>query len=489
MSISPENKANLSQYDSYNLLLGAVERFSFIDSLRLDKRRELVNLCVSTLEGIEQNPTLTQDKIEKIKELAKLGIDKAQGNALSNFFMTILFKDYKSFTSLLKELNKLLKIDAPAAIIATINNQLHKPQFKSSNLASSILFSQHIYEKMLYYGHRLTEKEGQPLFRYTKREPFFVLSLEDFDIKVKEIFDNKELVIEFKSNSDQGGFERIKINDEKLTEAELKLILQSHNDVEIIYPTQQLTLSELFANDILIKNDNDYSLSDRFLYLDEGFVSRSQSEWYKLKPTNHITNPPKEHKLEVVVYSEQDMPGIFLDQGHASVKLTTPNGEVYEVGFYPDPSIEMEMKFDKGVLYCPDPMTYVPTHKLNKRTLTYTLTPHAFKEVIKKIEIIQRGKKDDLAYHPFLKNCSAFARDIRDTALEHGAKNDVLSEKKFSYLEKAHFNTLEQVAAFTALNLLNKSNKKGVSEHKFEQLKSDGFYLPINLLFNRSLNT
>ena len=261
--------------------------------------------------------------IEQLKEVKTLCYKKAKGSLLSNLFLSIVVsKNYTSFTASLKKFDKLLQIDAPASIIRNLHTQhtLIKP-----DLTSSILFGKNIYERMLYYNHKLNHRDGKPLFKYTKKEKLSDVDIQGFDWK-------KAKAIEFKSDEDNGGFKRIPIQDGKISDADLQNILKKDQDAEIIYTEQDVTVEDLIREGVIKEENKTFSLPPDFVYTDEGFVKRSDHNWTTLKPTNHTTTPPQYHQLELVVYSRGDMPGIFSDQGHASIKLTTPNGEVYDVG-------------------------------------------------------------------------------------------------------------------------------------------------------------
>jgi hypothetical protein len=478
---------------NYELLSQAVNNFSFFDGFNLDKRKELVNLCIETLELAKKNTATDPSITPQIQELTKRAINKARGGMLSNFFLSIVSSDYKLFTDLLKNLDKLLSIKAPAAIIASINSEANNRTSQPLLPHSKLLFSEHIYEKMVYYGHRLEDKDGVPVFKFTKRVPlhrtyelgYHEIHEESFKKKVSSFFSLKDLVIEFEGDGSNGRFERIEIKNLG-SEDELFEILTNHPESQIIYPTKNLTVDELQSEGIL---DVNYCVSDDFEYLDEGFVPRSSLNWTTLRPINHIQDPPEQHQLEIVVYSRQDMPGIFSDQGHASIKLTTPSGEVYEVGLSLAPDKKMKyFEIQPAVLCSPDQYTYLPKRSFVQNTLSYTLTPDAFKAVIKKIEGLQEARKfPGLAYHPFLNNCAAFARDIRNTALDNGAVNNSLAKKKFTTIDSARTNTCEQVAK-SIFNFAQTFQNINPENHNFTYLNQEGFYLPLQLLFDRTVN-
>jgi hypothetical protein len=498
-NIFPQNTTSANPFqnsisDQIKDLENKINKFSFYDSLSLGKRKELIDLCLNISKDFK-NSTMKFDDKKKIKELTKIGLDKAKGGRFSNFFISIFYKDYAVFTLLLKNLNKLLNIDTPFAILSHINIQTFDKQSASLSPAYSILFIGRIYEKMLYYNHNLNEKDGEPLFRYTKREPFYSFSFEDFfsdensslnrKDKFKERLTNKELSIEFKVDNEHGRFIRKKISE--ISENELDEILRQDPNCEIVYPTKELTIEELYKEGVIKEQNGIYYISTNFSYLDEGFVSQSSTEWTELKPTNHVNPPPDTHQLEIVIYSKNELPGIFSKQGHASIKLTTPNGEVYDVGFYPKK--EQDIQFEEGLFISPDPFTFAPKEVQHRHILKYSLTADAFKKIIQKIEDVKNETRQDLEYHPILKNCAAFARDIRDTALEHNATNITLNAKKFSWVKKASLHPLLKITEFIALNFLtndfSEPEKKDLTKHKFKNLKSEGIYLPINLLFDK----
>jgi hypothetical protein len=500
-NIFPQNttSASANQFqssisDQIHYLEKRINKFSFYESLSLGKRKEIIDLCLNILET-SKNSTIPFKDAKKIKALTKIGLDKARGGRFSNFFISIFYKDYAVFTLLLKNLNKLLNIDAPFSILSHIKIQAFNKQSASLSPAYSILFTSRIYEKMLYYNHNLNEKDGEPLFRYTKKEPFYSFSSEDFfsaedssltrESKFKERFTNKELSIEFKVDNNQGRFIRKKMSE--ISENELDDILRKDPNCEIVYPTKELTAEELFEEGVIKQQNDIYYISNNFTYLDEGFVSQSSTNWTELKPTNHINPPPDTHQLEIVVYSKHELPGIFSKQGHASIKLTTPSGEVYDVGFYPKK--EQDIQFEEGLFISPDPFTFAPKEVQHRHILKYSLTADAFKKIIQKIEEIKNETSQDLEYHPILKNCAAFARDIRDTALKLDASNITLNAKKFSWIKKASLYPLLKITEFIALNFLtndfSEPEKKDLTKHEFKFLKSDGIYLPINLLFDK----
>lgn len=468
-----------------------VNNFSFFDSLSLRKREEFLETCLGYLEKTESTKGLGEEEIKKIRQLTNKGIEKAKGGAISNIFINLFYNNFGRFKSLIYKLDKLVKFEAPFAIIKSIKNASSKTILESTNVASQLLFNCHIYEKMLYFDHSLKEKDGAPLFKYTKKT-----SLKRSEEDQKAVYENKDITLEIKNPSENGLFERIAIKD--LSQEAFDKLIKEHEHIEVIYPTQWLTVEELKDEGVITQGyyKGQIHLSKDYLYLDEGFVKRSQHNWTTLKPTNHTNSPPKDHQLEIIVHCpNQDIPGVLSDQGHASIKITTPGGEIYDVGFFPHPEFESEaLEFEAGALLSPDPFTFYPKHFMNQTVMSYTLNPKAFEEVIKKIESIQNSQdNDDKTYHLILKNCSAFARDIRDTALEHGAQSNTLKARKFSYLEKVRINALESFAAFVALNFYTDSyedsKKNDPKAHKFCHLKSEGIYLPVNLLFDRTLGS
>jgi hypothetical protein len=472
----------------FAVLENKVSRFSFFDSFNLQKREELVELCLNTLENLQKTNNTNKETVEKVKQLTSKALSKAKGNTLSNFFISLFNDNFKRFEGLVQKINKLIEHDTPAAILKSLKSLYDRQPAKSINLATRILFNEHIFEKMQYFNHRLNEQDGKPLFRYTHKIP---LTKEKGNNQ--KIFKNKALTLEIKNQTNQGRFERIKVQD--LSKEEFDALLTKYDDIEVIFPTEELTIEELFQLGIIISDSNSCLNSD-YTYSNEGFVKRSNCDWKSLKPTNYTTNPPKEFQLEVIVHGpNRDLPGVFSNQGHASIKITTPKGEIFDIGFFPDPSLDgVGMEFEKGALLSPDPFSFYPKHFMKQSTLSYTLNQKAFEKVIEKIEAIQnsKDKSDDLAYHLILKNCSAFARDIRDTALENGAINNTLQMKKFSLLEKAKIHVAEKVVAFVSLNILTDSNQEPIkldpNAHTFCHLQSKEIYLPINLLFDRTVS-
>ncbi len=133
-------------------------------------------------------------------------------------------------------------------------------------------------------------------------------------------------------------------------------------------------------------------------------MRRSTLDWITLRAINHIQNPPKDHELEVVVYSKQEM-----------------------------------------------------------------------------------GKDSGLPFHLFLNNCAACARDIRNTALQHGAWSNSLAKRKFTTIDSARKNIYEQIAK-SIVNFAQTFQNINPENRNFTYLNQEGFYLLLQLLFDRTVS-
>ena len=99
---------------------------------------------------------------------------------------------------------------------------------------------------------------------------------------------------------------------------------------------------------------------ENWAYRAEGFVRWNYKQWETLRPFTVLPSHehPHTHLFEVVTGACNETPGCFQDHGHSWLRLITPKGEVYSVGFFaPDefsenpehPLITLE-----GVIESPD---------------------------------------------------------------------------------------------------------------------------------------
>ena len=323
-----------------------------------------------------------------------------------------------------------------------------------------------------------------------------------------EEYKEKEYVIEIKGFFKNGLYQRHAIDTINLEEFK-KLILKNDGsfnkeNIQLIHPSKDLTLEELEEIGVLEIDDEslDYEISNDYQYLENGFEFYPEDEWEFLRPMSSTSNPPKNYNLDIIVHSKPGLPGILGDQGHASVKITTPGGEIYSIGLFPK-DLEREsddLSLQNGKLTSPDSYMFLPSHSVEQHQMSYTLPDqHAFHKLVKWIEAMQGYHKDDedvvtttnLFYHPTHQSCAAFASELRDYAINDlGAKSNQLNSGRITPLNKIFIRFKEAILNFLITCPLGKIKTKfdkgvdfgGIENFNIIKLNPNGMFLPIDLL-------
>ena len=135
----------------YNHHVEIFEKYSFVNSFNIEKRANLNKSIDDVVKCISKHK-LSEPQVAELKDLRLKLIDKYKGNVLSNLFIKIVYPreqfKYSELLSREKKIDKLLNI----GIIPQDLPNNSRP-FQSSQTFNNVLFDDHIFECMKYYGH------------------------------------------------------------------------------------------------------------------------------------------------------------------------------------------------------------------------------------------------------------------------------------------------------------------------------------------------
>lgn len=501
-------------YNFYNKIFGnkmnRIDSFPHNNKFYEIDRNEQKNSEV--LENVIIEKTPSQNTINSNHEIDNLiNIEKLirydRGNFITNLFFKTLnhnsFIEIQDLKSQQEKLEKLIKAGVDSKYFSAIleNND------RAKQLSDFLFREEHLYEITQYFGHPLTFNEkGEVTFKFTERKSVTKVLLENFN-KIKgddlsQLYQDwvqKEVVLEIRDDFANGCYKHFSIKE--INEVDLKKILMQNGkfneNIQIIYPSQYLTLEELQEKSVLGFDDNNaVAVNDPFAYTEEGFVEISEN-WRLLRPIAHTSTPPKDFTLELIVHQQGREPSASLT-AHASIQLITPNGEIYSLGFQPSKMFLKNgtmLEMQQGLLVSPDHFIFLPSSNYTPYHLKYTLpNSDSFHKIMHWIAAV-KGEEDqdsNLFFHPLRQNCSDFARSIRDMALQDGAKAQSLENYQIVKWENVKFKAkiikflinCFQNSPFSWLAKVNQGiNYAGITNFNVNSLDLKGVYLPIDLIF------
>ena len=130
-----------------------------------------------------------------------------------------------------------------------------------------------------------------------------------------------------------------------------------------------------------------------------------------LSPEKH----PKTYLLELVTCSKGKTPNLISDFGHAWIRLISPLGELYSVGFYPDESTRITPEYVPGLTF-PGMLLNPDKHDVtdwNECVTRIPLAPQQFQEIRTHIETMQINREQGtLAFRLVDRNCVWFVAEV-----------------------------------------------------------------------------
>lgn len=199
-------------------------------------------------------------------------------------------------------------------------------------------------------------------------------------------------------------------------------------------------LSSLRLEGELIVNQK--NPNETWFYLENGLSKWNEIDWQKLKPCAklsaeelaYVQEKAKRHPspqaqaqpdgpcfvLEIVS-SWKKVPCTPLTDGfietlemprHPWIRLVTPEGDVYSVGFYPSDPVDLSKgaKTIEGVFRTPDPWEATP---FQARFVTrFAITDNQFSQTVNMVERLQ---SKEIAFNLFEHNCTRFVQHVLET--------------------------------------------------------------------------
>ncbi|MBA3603223.1 MAG: hypothetical protein H0W50_06205 [Parachlamydiaceae bacterium] len=500
--------------------------FYLLDNFSIKKRKSLIDDAEQITILISRGLDSPEHTAHLIGLQVKL-LDLSKGGWLSNFCLKMISKannvkelNYRS--SLLKldmkKIQKLLTADVPANKIPIFLGG--KDLAKNLN---KLIFDDHLYERMKAFNHNITFNDsGEITFKFSERTSIDdeipedtldeIDSPDDYWCELYQDLLNKELSLCIKGEFEDGCYHIYalsEINHEQLKEMIVKEDGTFNKSIQLIHPRKELTLDELEECGILGKDEEtgEYFIDCEYQYLENGFTSYFYEDWKFLKPFAYASIPPKDFTIDIIVHSSPGLPGVFSDQGHASVKITTPRGEIYSIGLMPEIAERdpYNLSLQRGKLLSPDPYIFMPSTSFERHTMSYTLTdPKAFHRLMNWIEALQSHQEDEetgeikscnLFYHPTHQSCASFASTLRHYALKLGAKSQKLKDRKISNWTKWSICIQEALLNFCVTNFLGKKKllwDQGIDcaetkNFNITHLNPKGLYLPVDLILDHQL--
>ena len=513
---------NLDYQGFYNKINNELTSFKELDYFHASSRILLIENAEEIVKYIEKG-NVKIEEIQQLKELKDKLICKAEGGRISNLFLKIFGKSKKleeiCDRSLLihleiKKIDKLLRAKVTPERLPVFSNGAN------AKILNKLVFEDHLYERMVYFGDSFSfNKNGDALFKFSERssidDEIPEDSIEEIDDPEEywnalyQEFVDKELKLEVKGEFAGGLYATHLVSGISIAEFKNVIINEDgsfNKTIQVIYPPKELTIQELEDQGILDKDEEtgEYFVIADYQYLEGGFTDYPYEEWQHLRPHAHTITPPKNFSMDIIVHSQIGLPGIFTDQGHASVKITTPNGEIYSLGLFPEEGERdpYNLSLQKGKLVSPDNYLFLPSKNYEQHTMSYSFSdPKTFHEMIKWIETAQGHYENEetaevntsnLFYHPTHHSCASFASTLRDFALQHGAVAQPLAQRKISKGNEICAKIKEFLMNSLITSFIGKMNfhwNKGIENAEFKNfnithLTPKGMYLPIDLILD-----
>jgi hypothetical protein len=443
-------------------------------------------------------------------------IRNARGNCFSRFIL-------KKFFS--------AKIKLRNAKIAVAKNEIkeltkfHSIGLKNTSLSGKkflkdLLIENHLFERMHKFGHKFQfSHDGTPVFQFQRMDSLREEIVDDDDLKDDIADFSDEIRGEGVILREKGEFEDGRFHDHNIDQLSndeiLKLLVREGesnvDSFDVVYPIAFLNKEQLVDEGIVIEeetedlskedaeNSTSYLLSDDYQYLENGFVRQPPEIWRVMRPYKHVENPKGQFVLDIFADGSVNGLGVFSGQGHASIELTTPNGEVSSCGLYPnDTEVDLyDFSLQKGVLISPEPCRFKPKHAQKSFKTSYVLPNHeAYHKLMKRIETLQGTYETEEGetigcntfYQATHHNCATFANEIRTYAEELGAKHISSSETR-STISKIWTKIKKSFLNFALIAPFKRRSFKidrGIDIDGYEfnvwDLKPKGLFLPIDLI-------
>lgn len=302
------------------------------------------------------------------------------------------------------------------------------PELVKSSKLEFLLFKEYMFERMKYYQLPPIEQNGQLTFAYQN-----TYSLEEqvqsSGESLKETFercqeDGDTFLIRQKTTKGC----HLKIPAKNLT---FKVFLEycyqpipggkllNLLNVKIMESTEFLSTEELVKNKMFFfnKEKDRFEIDNNVDFLDGGFQSvQDINDTHFLEPFSHLPSNGKFY-LDVIVHSNKE-PGIFWNQGHASIRLTSSNGLVYSAG-----KVYNELENEDHLISIgdtsfnsPDVYEFIPKQSYEKRIRRYEiLNAIDFHKLFDYVEEQIQDASDLTSksiYHGVKENCAHFCKDI-----------------------------------------------------------------------------
>lgn len=489
---------------------GSWNPFKIIAENYLENKLLLCARHESKVKTIREKSFCTAKHIQKINKLSNKYKVESSISSVTAFFLKLLCPEkYDEFmlrnTFAIERVKYINKLASVGSSKVNVDAEVGQPLNRTvENDLISILCDEHVYERMKKFGHRF-EEGHEPIFKMKKVDNFQALekhfpqlcgSLDDKVQFLKER-DGLGLEIRIKGNFEDGRYKNVPLNG--LSADQIRDLISSHNskDIEIVNTRNLLTIDELIAEGVIFRDvDTNYlHIVEGYQYLEDGFEYRPDSDWEHMEPIGRVKNPPKEFKLDVLIHRPRS--GGAEAQGHASLRITTPSGELYSVGFFPenqkfgedieeDPSTlgkyDQDAKIRPGAIQIPDRYIFMPETAFETQEISFDLK--GSKNFHQVIEYIQKLKKNpiveegaeisaDLLFHATHQNCAAFAKEIVEFALENGAERITEKPSLFSLKRAKAAITNFVLSVATTMPGVSKYFKasKGLNGTPYEDLK------------------
>ena len=176
-------------------------------------------------------------------------------------------------------------------------------------------------------------------------------------------------------------------------------------------------------NRFFVENGVIYSIENgvrkRWMYNQQGLVCFNPHSWLCPIPYYKLSSPPGEYKVQFVTSYKNPSDHSFLDKAfkgavHSWLRLVTPEGDVYSMGWGCNPKEFNPLQpcaTVGGIVFCPDPYEVVSQNRLE------TTIPISEQQAESLLEFIAISAYDDEAkYNFFSGNCVEFASQALEYA-------------------------------------------------------------------------
>lgn len=483
----------------------SIENFGFYGNFSRVQREHLLNKIPEIFDFISKNE-LTEEQLNIVCELRLKIIKKLDCGFICNLFNRIFLKDKIDVNLLLNQEKKISKLEKVGINPRDFLNIIGETE-NAKKLDNLLFGDSHLLEKIRYFHHVPTfNDKGEMTFRvsqdYALKE---VISNVPKKIKWKKLYQDwvkKGVFLDVKGDFKEGCYRSFAV--ENLTIKQFKeLIIENgslNEKIKVNYPPKYLTVEELI-NENLIDEDGDLVDLD-IHYTADGF-KKIPSDWNFLSPFDHTSQPPKDFTLDILIHTKGKDPVIVKDgnYGHASLMMTTPNGEIYSFGFYPSESIDIldsGIPLQKGFLEYVDYAIFLPSSSFTQQKLSYTLSDKNFHELMRWMATMKgdnENNESNLFYHMTHHNCTHFSKYVRDYALKLGAKAEYWEGHKTSNWTRVGFKIKYRIfICFTNFILQSPVGKlvkwgegieeyAGINNFNIRHLDSKEMLLPLDLIF------